>query len=409
MGVPLLPIFGGVGAILLLLGVIQGKNSIFHDLTDWMMLGFIISIGISQAANGWFGGALIYINNFLHVFIGYFLVAYLVNSEKKLRIFIIILILLTSFLAFEAIVQYMKGVSDLGISPHIEYLDDSHGVRVGEIIRVRGAGTFNDPNYLAVSLVLAIPFLLNGIMLGNRIIPACIMLMIGYAIYLTNSRGGIIALVATLFSYFIMRKKNVKGMIVGLLVVGLILIFGPSRIGNLSSTDPSSMGRLDAWYVGLKLLQSNPFFGTGASSFIDYNSVVAHNSIVQVLADMGLIGGFFFVGLFYFPMQNFLCIFSNEKKDAVIDNTRLLLISIMSGLIGMMVGLFFLSRTYVFPPYMMIALLNAGIRVYSRDQQNNNCVHIVRNSSRIIFHLRNIFVIEMISIIIIYFLLRILL
>lgn len=59
-------------------------------------------------------------------------------------------------------------------------------------------------------------------------------------------------------------------------------------------------GRLEIWAAALKIFQANPLWGTGAGSFpVYYNKIrteagtygtFAHNDIIQIMCDMGLIG-----------------------------------------------------------------------------------------------------------------------
>ncbi len=62
--------------------------------------------------------------------------------------------------------------------------------------------------------------------------------------------------------------------------------------------DESASERLVAWTEGLEMLKAQPILGVGYGQFLDHHTLTAHNSLVLCFAETGLLGCFFWVGLF---------------------------------------------------------------------------------------------------------------
>ena len=168
--------------------------------------------------------------------------------------------------------------------------------------------------------------------------------MMGVALILTNSRGGIISLVAeVLFLVLIVglrrksharesaeKNRRVRGGIaratLGLaLIIGILVatvFFGGEQalsrfVGSVNTEDPTT-GRAHFWNVTLDIIRAHPLIGTGLGAFgvvytrYDtrnglYRLEQAHNDYLQVLSDGGIIGAalglFFIIALFRMGLQ----------------------------------------------------------------------------------------------------------
>jgi hypothetical protein len=116
--------------------------------------------------------------------------------------------------------------------------------------------------------------------------------------YLTHSRGGMIALLAVLL--FASRRK------IGTIPAAIIAGAGfaaSSFLGWSGGRDVSveaGSGRMEAWAVGLDLIKSHPFFGVGFERFGEYFFITAHNTIIVCAAELGMYGLFWWV-MFVLP------------------------------------------------------------------------------------------------------------
>jgi len=178
-----------------------------------------------------------------------------------------------------------------------------------------------------------------------------------YGLYLTNSRGGILSLLAAVGAYFILRYRSRRGLVIFCIAAVLLLNFGPSRMGDMSASEASAHDRLEAWYSGYQMFKSAPLMGIGMGFFTDQYELTAHNSFVLILSELGVLGAFFFVGIFYFPIAR--VVQTHFQTDSQQESPPLLSGSynaILSGLVGTIVSMFFLSRSYVLLPYILVAL-----------------------------------------------------
>src|SRR5258705_1030192 len=160
----------------------------------------------------------------------------------------------------------------------------------------------------------------------------------GITLVMTNSRGGIISVVAEILFFMIVtavwrrpdgdlslkssRLRNAAvriglgaALMVGLFV-GVILLGGEmslSRFIDTVNTDDPTTGRAHFWSVTLEIIKANPCVGTGLGAFgviyTRYDSrnglfrlEQAHNDYLQVLSDGGIVGAglglFFIIALF---------------------------------------------------------------------------------------------------------------
>ena len=219
---------------------------------------------------------------------------------------------------------------------------------VRELAQSTAFGPFINRHHFAgyMELALAIPLglLFSGAIEGEKkLLYIFAVGMMGVALILTNSRGGIISLVAEfLFLVVIVglrrkrpheseeKKRTVRGglaratlalaLIIGILVVTIFL--GGEQalsrfVGSVNTEDPST-GRAHFWNVTIDIIRAHPLIGTGLGAFgvvytrYDthnglYRLEQAHNDYLQVLSDGGVVGAalglFFIIALFRMGMQ----------------------------------------------------------------------------------------------------------
>jgi O-antigen ligase len=190
-------------------------------------------------------------------------------------------------------------------------------------------------------------------------------LMLLYGIYLTDSRGALLA-VAGLLGVWLWRRYGivVAALLGGVGLTGLLLL--PSRLQDLSPDEESASGRVDAWYEGFQMFISHPVLGVGADNFTEYNNLTAHNSLILVLAETGFIGfalWFGFIG-YCFRMMFAVLRHAPELPDATAvaawKTERAVALTLLLSLSGWLVTAFFLSRSYAVVLYVLTALMVAA-------------------------------------------------
>lgn len=362
--VPIFYWLGVVSSVAIVSSFVSKSTSFFRYKTNVMMLGLLVAMMFSHVADGYVGGALKTFSKFFPMVVAYFLVVQSLVSMKRINAFVVVLILLTTFLGYEAILQSVTGFSDGGLSPLYErkYNPSFAGEEgVDYLPRARWFGTFNDPNDLGLALIVVVPLLVSRLLRKKYLLAIACLPIVLWGIYLTNSRGAFLSLAISIASYIIVRFRSMRVLFVGAIVLLLLLLFLPSRMSSLS--DESSMGRLEAWYAGLQMLKSHPLFGIGAGNFTDYHVLTAHNSFVLVLAELGVFGSFFFVGLFFIPLRWAIKNIFKQTENHEIEARRDELGSLFGGLVGVLCSMFFLSRAYAMVPYVVVGLISAYVNV----------------------------------------------
>ncbi len=394
IGTPLLKVLGGISLIYLFCGAISRRHpNIINGQTERMMFGFSGAIALSHLSHFYVGGAINSIIGFVPTLTGFFLTICLIDSRQRLRFFIILIIVLSTFLAYEGWLQFNTGFSHGGLAPIYENITLPNGETL-LAPRIRWHGVFNDPNDLGLVLVLVVPFLLDMLLRCQFILPLLSLPLISFAIYHTNSRGTVLAGLVAIGSYFIFRYRSAYGAIAGGLIAVALFLLGPSRMSSVSATEGSAYGRIEAWHEAFQMFKANSFFGIGQGMFTDYHALTAHNSFVLVFAELGFVGLFFFTSIFYFPYHWLWGNFFN-KGNMLLSNEDIGLVSAAyAGLTGMIAAMFFISRSYIPLPFMMVALVSALSRLKDFNPQHANDHFLARSH-----HFRNIMIITILQVI----------
>ncbi len=394
----LMDITAVLAIITLILGLSISRQKLVKAPQNIFILGFLGALILSHLSHTYFGGAWEAFLDFSKKVILYFMIVNIVTSERKLKIFIGLLIILTTIIAIQGISMHNTGIGWAGQLP------DRDG-------RIKWIGIFRDANDLALAFVMIVPFLLSLIFKPSRFVlklaalPVLAVLL--YAIYLTNSRGGLLALMLIMFLYFAIyfRKiwPRVIGTIVGIGVASLVFIYGPSRLAMLDAQEESAFNRVASWYEGLQMLKSNPIFGVGKGMFTEDYRLVAHNSFIHTAAESGLFGYFFWIGLFYLSIKSLLHIQSLNTSSKEMQDLKTLAHALIISFAGLLAAMFFLSRSYIELPYLLIGLSGALYHVTSQKKDQNLKPVVTFLDIRIIFFL------EIASLIVIYAVIKVVL
>ncbi|HEV7473364.1 MAG TPA: O-antigen ligase family protein [Pyrinomonadaceae bacterium] len=254
------------------------------------------------------------------------------DTPKRLRLLVRTIIGFGFFLAI------------LGLTQSFTSPDKVYWIR--EMPQSQAFGPFINRHHFAgyMELALALPLGLvfsGAIEKEKRFIYLFVAGLMAVALIMTNSRGGIISLVAeVLFLVATMgfrrrhRKKKreseverprirsaaIKAGLALTLIVGMfggvVLLGGEEAltrvVGSVNTDDPTT-GRAHFWSVTVDIIKSHPVIGTGLGAFSVvytgydsrngmYRLEQVHNDYLQVLSDGGIVGAvlglFFVVSLF---------------------------------------------------------------------------------------------------------------
>ncbi|HET8666737.1 MAG TPA: O-antigen ligase family protein [Terriglobales bacterium] len=369
----------------------------------YLLLGLTAAIATSNIlAKRWFGGTLPALESFLPNAVPLVLIGLTCRNLRRLRILCVVL---------GCIAIYYIAVGARAYTA--QDFQSAYILMQGELPRIRGFASLNDPNDLAqfIIILVALTWLLwrNG--LSGKIGVLLFTAIFCFGIFLTHSRGATVALAAIVLFHFKDRVGAALSVVLagGLFVLTKLLQFS----GGRSISADSGADRMAAWGVGLQFFKSSPLFGIGFNQFAENYEITAHNSFVLCLAELGALGYFFWMALLVFTIMQLTAIMradcttgepegetparrSNDAAD-VKRWARALRIS----MVGFLVAGWFLSRTYTITLYILLGMVIAVVRMSKSielDQEKQPTVGLMLNRTMIF---------EALSIVAIYGLLRI--
>lgn len=215
-----------------------------------------------------------------------FLIARSLNYENKMHILNIII--LTGFIiSLLAIYQYLFGFQHL--SSYLAQYRISNTFILESVSQKRVFLPFVTPNILGGYLAMIIPLSLTQKKRTWFVVP-----FLSLALILTRSIGGLLSFVLGLAVYFSLRGKIGKRGII--LLFGLIVIITLVLITRSINQKPhlqpifSTIMRLNYWKDTLMIIKARPLTGIGLGNFNLAQSRFAHNSYLQIWAEMGILG-----------------------------------------------------------------------------------------------------------------------
>lgn len=236
------------------------------------------------------------------------------DSAKRLRKIVAVITIFGFVFAFFAVLQ---GV----LSPSKIYgIYEVPGHPFGSFVN-----RHNFAAYMEMTMCLPLGLMFVGAVGKDRkLLYITAIGLMGVALLLSGSRGGLVALLAAVFFLVITTTKsgNTKQMalkiglsvlLLGTIIIGSALIGGESSLTRIAEADTSATSRTHIWNVTLSVIANHLPFGAGFGAFaVAYTPFdtlnglerveQAHNDYLEVLATAGivglLIGGFFLFQLF---------------------------------------------------------------------------------------------------------------
>jgi O-antigen ligase len=279
------------------------------------------------------------------------------------------------------------------------FLSGLYGIFVpppaADIGRLAGAG--GDPNETAAAMVagLALATALAVAARGKPLVRmACTAAVVvcTLALFLTSSRGGLIALGVALIAAVLLGGRRRGTMLAAAVGLVLVTVFYFATIAPASVTERvthpgGGTGRVDIWTVGLRMVRDNAIEGVGSGNFqtssIHYllepgklvrddfivdTPKVAHNTYLQVLAELGIVGFVLFMTILLF---SFVCAFKAHRLAARAGDRELDIIA--RATVVAMAALFsayiFVSRDYGKQLWLLLAFGPVMLEIARRELQ----------------------------------------
>jgi O-antigen ligase len=255
----------------------------------------------------WPGGAF---NSFLDVYLKvaliFVLLTHSIRSPEMLRRMTWLIVLAMGYVALRGVADYARGLNLV-----------EGGRLIGPI-----AGLMGNPNDFAMNMVTFLPFAIFTA-LGReshvrRILAAVIAALMIATIVFTKSRAGLLGL-GVMGIVLVMQAGRLRaGLLMAVFVGSLIAVPTlPSsiwtRLSSIVNQDEDATGsrqaRKELMAQGWRTFLDRPLTGVGVNQFKNYNpperSVMwqeTHNVVLQVLAELGIVGGSLFVFLILTPV-----------------------------------------------------------------------------------------------------------
>lgn len=264
-------------------------------------------------------------------------------------------------------------------------------------------GIYSNPNDLAFSIVLSLPFCLAFLLSAksglSKVVWLCAMLMMAVTLALTASRAGFVDLVVAgtvcLWHFGVRGKRPFLILATGVLGVLIMLVAGRTLKDRLVATaveedsvhgDLGARGSFEArkylMQQALRGIEQYPIFGLGISNFITYSGDwhEVHMSYLQIAVEGGIPALIFY--LLFFSRG-----FSNLKKlrqmHDLDQETVLFVGALHSSLVGFVVGALFAPEGYQFFPYFTVGYTSALLAITQRREPvavSTKVVRVVRSS-----------------------------
>lgn len=171
-------------------------------------------------------------------------------------------------------------------------------------------GNYADPNYFTAGIIFIVMYHLHSFMKYNKVINFFLLISTMYVVFLCESRGGLLAIIASIGIYIIFNsKKMILSLLLGiciLLIIYLIALkvlpeYMVDRIRIESLIGGTGSGRTIIWGNFFKIYNEGSIFnkifgfGRGSCSLLYFNYTkktyyLPHNMYIKTLIEGGITG-----------------------------------------------------------------------------------------------------------------------
>ncbi|OED56070.1 hypothetical protein BEI46_11285 [Aliivibrio fischeri] len=366
--IPLLLSLGSLAALAWQVGITrQIKFFWCKEFTLLTCFLFLIIVGIVLAGNRPI--AIEYFKNiYWKIILMTFAIAVLVRTPQQLT-FTLRAITIAGVLV--GIVAIQNKLGGIGL---VEETRVTIGRELGSML--------GDPNDLALVLMFPTSFAVGLLVTHQlpwhqRLIGFIAIPILFWAIIATQSRGGLLGIMAVFGIYGLQRIKS-KALLLSIAILAGGILFAIAGISDRASggsaeagVDASAMGRLYAWEAAFKMALANPLTGVGLDNFYsnyfyysphwDGLNHAVHSTWFGVLAETGFLGLSIFIALIVVLIKNANHTLQSVKavKDRIDPAIYTSAQAVFAGLMGTIVSGTFLTQGFNWPIYILAALVVA--------------------------------------------------
>jgi O-antigen ligase len=324
---------------------------------------------------------------FLKVVIIFALMINVIDTRRRLRLMVSLVVICATILAVFALNSYLTGdfiiveKKDVGVV----------GLRILGVV----GGIFGNPNDLATSFDLLLPLAvalgLTSSGVKRAVYFGCAGLLMA-GVVVTFSRGGFLGLVAMggVLLWKISHQNRALMALAFAVLFGVFVLALPSGYtGRISSIfhfgedrTGSTEARRDLLERAASVAAHHPIIGVGMGNFHTYSlhEQVAHNSYLEIAAELGLLGLTAYLVLLFAPLRSLRKIERETRAQKTLSRRappgpnhnraiHTFSVALQASLIAFIVCSFFGSIQYHWFLYYPVAFAVALRRIYTAEQE----------------------------------------
>jgi O-antigen ligase len=303
------------------------------------------------------------VETFTTIAIMYTVILGLIKSEKTIKYFGFMYILVVLYFAYWANEHYFSG--------------NWYMFRWGRLLGLQKS-PYRDGNVMSIVLTTGLGFVMFGItFFKQKLIKYFLILsvpLVWHALILFASRGALLSAAAvTLFFVMVMRSKTLNlAVLAGF--TAMLIWQGAMLTSRTTSTvaqaqqenvDVPLNPRLVSWGVGIDIALEHPLLGAGPQRFQYASAVlfpgksphVAHNTFLNFSANTGIIAGLIYLSFFIVSFKQYKYVRKYKQGDTVNGYINL---ACAGGLVGYFVGAIFLDLIVFEPFYFLLVLMSVN-------------------------------------------------
>ncbi len=379
----------------------------------YLLAGLCVATSLSiMIGVGWIGGGLFALEKFLPGAMVFYFVVLNCKGLRQLKVLVAVIALVAAFDVGLGAKAYYAADSVNGcrtvygtestakVSPKEDVLPACNPLLQAVALndgtyefRMRAMGFLRDPNELAQFLVMSLPLLWiwweKKRTVHNLLFVIAPSALFVWGMYLTHSRGGLIGLMAILMLALKDRVRLVPALAVG--AAALSVLIGLNFAGGREISVQAGSDRFAIWGETLAMFKEAPVFGIGYGMLHggDFGRT-AHNSFLECLAELGLVGFLLWMGLIVFTLSGLNSLIAALKpKDAemgpagALGGSKNLIASdedsadidrwarvLRLSLSGFLATAFFLSRAYVLTLWLTLGMAVVVLCLAAKEEES---------------------------------------